>query len=204
MDTSFLPFTPNFSATHSAIIESPLASVFEKLGTPLAHEDVCRLSTLCTAIDIGETDVVELDQGKALKESSFLRKDAAVESESSTSVAKRLHFLLEETIPVLLGIIKTKVQVRGTFTWVDPPEEAFSSGGPVYSLYESEVVGGLGITIWRLRTMEEVDSGAGDGKKVTKVTENLHGVGPSYLRWLIAKEAITKHKAHVERLPELF
>lgn len=195
MDTSFLPFTPNFSGTHSVIINKPLKEVFAKLGTPSAHEEVCQLSTLCTAIHLLEKDVVELGPEETINKSSFLKKPKVQgEVAASSSVANRQHFLLEETIPVLFGWVKSTVKVQGVLTWVDPPEEAFSSGGPLYSLYESEVVGNMGITIWRLRQMEQVDSGAGNGQKATKVTETLCGVGPSYLRWLIAREAVTKHR----------
>jgi ubiquinone biosynthesis protein COQ9 len=196
MDASFLPFTPNFSTTHSVIIERQLIYVVEKLGKPEAHEEVVRLSDLCTGYQNLDKDVVELDQGKTIKDSSVLQK-AAVKGEagatSTSSIANRQHFLLEETVPVLFGLIKSKVNLRGVFTWVDTPEESYFSGGPIYALYESEVIGGLAIRIWRLRKMEEVDSEVHHGEKATKVTETLHGVGPSYLKWFIAKEAETKH-----------
>ena len=222
MDISFLPFTPNFSAEHYVIIPKPLSEVFEKLGTASAHAEVCRLSSLCTAINLKEKDTVALASGKSIENSDFLRTPASSpeELEAASKVAYRQHFNLEETIPVVFGLIKSKVTIRGTLTWTQPEALALESGGPVYAVYESEVIGGLAIRIYRLRKLEAAEAGE---SSATKVTEFLYGVGPSYLNFLIAKEAVVKHRyrvfhlqeasatnccfrerAHIQRLPELF
>lgn len=194
MDPASLPFTPNFSAKHSALIDATLSAVWEKLGTAAAHTDVCKLSSLCTKIDIGEEDVVELGSEGKVEGLSFLKKEIAAagdQADGKKARARRQNFSLEETVPVLFGAIKSKVNIRGTLTWVDPTPEALASSGPLYSVYESEVVGGLAIQIYRLREMRVVDEG---GKQLTRITESLYGVGPGYLNWLIAKEAVEKHK----------
>lgn len=194
MDTSHLPFTPNFSAVHSVTIARPLAEVFATLGTASAHAAVCRLSALCTNIDIEQRDFVTLAPGETLHGSSFIGKPEAPVGDGRGDCAHRQHFTLEETVPVLYGLLQSKITVRGTLTWIQPSEELLRSGGPVYSVYESQVVGGLGIKIYRLREMQAiVTEGASGAEEVTEVTEYLYGVGPSYLKWLIAKEAVTKH-----------
>jgi hypothetical protein len=199
MDTSFLPFTPTFSAEHSTIVPKPLSEVFEKLGTASAHVEVCRLSSLCTAINLKEKDAVALASGKFVENSDFLRTPASSPEElkAASRVAHRQHFNLEETIPVAFGLIKSKVMIRGTLTWTQPEALALESGGPLYAVYESEVIGGFAIRIYRLRKMEATEEG---DSSATKVTEFLYGVGPSYLNFLIAKEAATKHRYRISQL----
>ncbi|TEB04025.1 hypothetical protein FA13DRAFT_1314668 [Coprinellus micaceus] len=203
MDTSFLhsplrfppstpPSYPNPSQKSSRNLELHLPMLKSAVSPPSA-----------TAINLKEKDAVALASGKSVENSDFLRTPASSPEElkAASRVAHRQHFNLEETIPVAFGLIKSKVMIRGTLTWTQPEALALESGGPLYAVYESEVIGGFAIRIYRLRKMEATEEG---DSSATKVTEFLYGVGPSYLNFLIAKEAATKHRAHMQRLPELF
>jgi len=92
----------------------------------------------------------------------------------------RQHFTMTETVPLLFGLIKSHVRLMGTYCWVDLEEGATSA----YTVYES-IADGIGLTIRKLRFLEEVEVDVGEGKekvKGTRVTERIEGWAPALAR----------------------
>lgn len=98
---------------------------------------------------------------------------------------------MEETVPFLGGLFKTKVAIEGSQT-----EDREGR----CCLYES-VASKQNLTIWKLRSFEEVEV---DGKMETKVDERIEGRCPGWLKWYVGRTCRNSHKAHMEAYHTLF
>src|ERR1700734_2591299 len=101
----------NFTNTHTVIIDHPLSTVFPVL----AHGDNIRRYVLCygncSDFELFNADTVSTPSSAPLSE-SCLRTIL-----SSPSGLPRQFFRLQETIPLLFGFVKQKVEVVGCQTW---------------------------------------------------------------------------------------
>jgi hypothetical protein len=92
----------------------------------------------------------------------------------------RQFFRLQETVPVLFGLIKKRVNLSGTLTWDEEAKVA------LYETYSD-----TGIVVWKVRMFKEVEGK--DGKMSTMVSENIEGRCPPWMQWMVQKEATKAH-----------
>ncbi|KAJ7275073.1 hypothetical protein C8J57DRAFT_1313560 [Mycena rebaudengoi] len=206
MATAAPGFSPNFSATYSVVLAQPIDAVFAMLATRSAgHERVCRLSSLCTAFELLEKDVVALSGAESSLSEVHLRTAPAsastpVDTDANAGEAgtgpvdgtagkllPRQHFRMTETV-ITLGVIKTAVHLEGTLTWDAAGKEA---------LYETYTKA-QGISVWKLRVFEEVE------ENKTRVSETIQGRCPALLKFIVQSETSKSHKAHMEMYHTLF
>ena len=197
---------PNFFSTYSVILPVNLQTAYRILGTAAGHNRVCRLSKLCTNIELLEKDEVILPvpdypEGRRLSEVGVRTASATTASDdgstTNTGPSKTLtrqHFILEETISLIFGLYRKKVNIVGTLTWDDSvlsSSSATSSGddSPAEALYES-FTDSSGIMVWKLRTFEKVD---GEPDK-TRVTERIEGWTPTLLRPIVQNVTTVEHQ----------
>lgn len=199
MSASHLPKTNrtlNFFSTYSVILPVDLHTAYGMLGTAAGHDRVCRLSKLCTGLELLEKDEVMLplpDHPQAMRLSDIGVRTATATSSSdpstdglttnikSTKTLTRQHFVLQETVPVIFGL-KKKITVVGTLTWDNFILSSSSVAGsscedddsPVEALYES-LSDYLGVLVWKLRTFDKVN---GEPDK-TRITERVEGWAPA-------------------------
>ncbi|KAF8150089.1 hypothetical protein B0H34DRAFT_785290 [Crassisporium funariophilum] len=201
---------PNFFSTYSVVLHVPLRDAYETLGTAAGHERVCRLSKLCSGLELLEKDKVTLPvqnypEGMTLGDVGVRTASAMAESPDSVKVVTRQHFKLEETVPLLFGTFKTKVLLDGTLTWDDSVLSSSSSTGtddPVEALYES--VSNGGIVVWKLRTFQRVPNEGEGATDQTRVTERIEGWAPALLRFIVQSEATKAHRTHMDSYHTLF
>ncbi|TFK74085.1 hypothetical protein BDN72DRAFT_955954 [Pluteus cervinus] len=194
-------FEPNFSSTYSITLNHPITTVFPILGTKEGHERVSRLATLCTSVQLDEEDEVAIPMDKSLKDVYVRTWPAAatpnVGNDSDSNIRRvlpRQHFTMEETVPILFGFYKSVVPIKGTLTW-DPTN--------YLALYES--IAGPSIRVWKLRTFEEVvDSDHGDGSSKTRLTEEIRGKCPGWMKLIVQNETTKAHVAQMNIYHTLF
>lgn len=174
-------FKPNFSNTFSVTVTHPISTVYTILGTAEGHERVCRLSKLCSKMELLKRDRVEVPASKTLKEISARSFPSTTNLEEQQTLPRQ-HFTMTETVPLLFGLINTNVELTGTLTW----EDDGPTTGIKHALYET--TSNNGIRVWKLRTFEAVDD------NTTKVSERIEGLCSSWLQPIVQKEA---SKAHV-------
>lgn len=162
-------FTPNFTATHTVVLDHPIDKVFAIIGTSEGHERVCRLSSLCTAFELLKNDTVALPGDAVLSESHVRQVDL------SEGGLPRQYFKMTETVSTFM--IKTNVHLEGTLTWDEKRKEA---------LYES-IAPANGITVWKLRQFEDLE-----GNK-TRVIETIQGHCPALLRRIVEGQTRKGH-----------
>ncbi|KAF8910587.1 hypothetical protein CPB84DRAFT_1930087 [Gymnopilus junonius] len=207
---------PNFFSDYSVVLSVPLKR---------RHERVCRLSKLCAEFKLLEKDAVDLPvpahpDGKTLKDVAVRTSVATAGVDGSRNQDEqgggiqitRQHFTMEETVPLLFGLLKSKVLLTGTLSWDDsvlsssssePSSETESSDNqddsPLYALYES-IASGSGLVVWKLRTFTKE---VGDPEK-TRVTERVEGWAPKLLRAIVQNETTKGHRAHMDSYHTLF
>lgn len=106
-----------------------------------------------------------------------------MESDFSDNDARRIdrqHFVMHENIPLLFGLVKKLVEIRGTLSWDEDARVA---------LYES--ITDSGITVWKLREFEEVNV---EGAPATRVSERIEGLSPAWLKLIVQSETTKSHK----------
>ncbi|ESK93974.1 hypothetical protein Moror_12931 [Moniliophthora roreri MCA 2997] len=192
MDSAAPAFTPNFHHDYSVVLSHPISKVFPILATSEGHEHVCRLSKLCSGFELLQKDKITISQSTSLSKIHvrtlpFSSAEEQVPDSAPTRKLPRQAFTMQETIPVLFGMIHTDVHLTGTLTWDEQNTCA---------LYETISDGG--IQVWKLRQLEAVE-----GNK-TKVTERLEGSCPKLLRFIVQKEASKSHANHMESYHTLF
>ncbi|KAG2018199.1 hypothetical protein CC2G_007646 [Coprinopsis cinerea AmutBmut pab1-1] len=197
-----LPFTPNFGFKHSVILPASLKDTFTFLGTDAAHVQVCKLSSLASLAELDEKDTVAIPTGKALSEISAMNLPKASGTEQDVLLAHRRHFRLEETVPVLFGLVKSVVKLEGTLTWFDLKETGEEDAGPVYALYETKN-SETGIRTWKIRKFEQVVDKDG-GTPKTKLSEEVIGGAPFYLKYISQSMGQKAHFEHMESYRTLF
>lgn len=165
-------YSPNFTTTHSVVIDQPLRVVFPILGTNEGHERVCRLSPICTFFQLLDKDAVSLPEGIALTKSHARTLPAS----TSKTALPRQSFKMTETISVV-GI-KKDVHIEGTLTWDEEAKEA---------LYES-IASANGIKIWRSRNFEEV------AESKTRISETIHGHCPTLIKGVVQGDTSRSHE----------
>ncbi|KAJ3732520.1 hypothetical protein DFJ43DRAFT_1131777 [Lentinula guzmanii] len=175
-------FQANFSCSHSVVLSHPISQVFTSIGTAQGHERVCRLSKLCTHFEMLNSDTVSLHAKAALFETG---RDAKQFREHT--YASRQAFTMTETVPLLFGLFKNDVVLKGTLTWDETAKVA---------LYETESTNG--VQVWKIRTFEEVDA------DTTRVSERIEGICPRWLRAIVQREASKGHFAHMNQYHTLF
>ncbi|KAF9069013.1 hypothetical protein BDP27DRAFT_1265683 [Rhodocollybia butyracea] len=190
-------FKPNFNNTFSVTVAHPISTVYTILGTAEGHERVCRLSKLCSKMELLKRDRVEVPASKTLTEISARSFPSTTNLEDQRTLPRQ-HFIMTETVPLLFGLIKTDVELTGTLTWEDdgPTSPESSSGHVKHALYET--TSNNGIRIWKLRTFEVVDD------NTTKVSERIEGLCSSWLQPIVQKEASKAHIAHMNSYHTLF
>ena len=170
------PYKPhNFTTAYTVTLPQPLSTVFPVLAYGENIERSIRCYGFCTDFELYHADAAQLPADKPLVDSQM-----RLVAPSAAGGLTRQWFRMQETIPLLFGLYKQKVEVVGCQTW---DEEAKAV------LYES--VTDQGILIWKLRTFEEVDDG---GVKTTKVTEVIKGTCPGWMKWIVKREATEAHK----------
>ncbi|KIJ98144.1 hypothetical protein K443DRAFT_9413 [Laccaria amethystina LaAM-08-1] len=203
------PPKPNFFSNHTVTLNVPLHEAFPILATSAGHERVCRLSKLCTGFELLQRDTVFSGPSGLGDGTRFRTMDPGTapspapegEGVHEGKTVHRQHFNMTETVPVLFGLMKSDVHLAGTLSWVDI-EEGASTG---QALYES-LSDGVGITVWKLRVLEEVDVEE-DGKvkgKGTRVTERIEGWAPALLRAIVERACAKAHRLHMEQFHTLF
>ncbi|KAJ3992409.1 hypothetical protein F5050DRAFT_1699361 [Lentinula boryana] len=187
-------FQANFSCSHSVVLSHPISQVFTAIGTTQGHERVCRLSKLCTHFETLNSDTVSLPAKAALCDNhvrTLPGSDSKPEDTQSNSEGTRMlprqAFTMTETIPLLFGLFKNDVVLKGTLTWDETAKVA---------LYETE--SSNGVQVWKLRTFEEVDA------DTTRVSERIEGICPRWLRAIVQREASKGHLAHMNQYHTLF
>lgn len=209
---------PNFFSDYSVVLSVPLTEAYAVLGTSAGHERVCRLSKLCTDFKLLEQDVVDLPipaypEGKTLKDAAVrtsvvttgVNESRDQEEHCGTRITRQ-HFKMEESVPLLFGMFKSKVLLTGTLSWDESvltspssdsgPERSSKQmasdsedDGARYALYES-IASGSGIVVWKLRTFTRE---GGDPSK-TRVTERIEGWAPKLLRVIVQSATTEGHR----------
>ncbi|KAJ3739254.1 hypothetical protein DFH05DRAFT_1530527 [Lentinula detonsa] len=187
-------FQANFSCSHSVVLSHPISQVFTSIGMARGHERVCRLSKLCTHFEMLNSDTVSLPAKAALCDShvrtlpgSDSKPEETQNSLESTRMLPRQAFTMTETVPLLFGLFKNDVVLKGTLTWDETAKVA---------LYETESTNG--VQVWKIRTFEEVDA------DTTRVSERIEGICPRWLRAIVQREASKGHFAHMNQYHTLF
>lgn len=178
----------NFTTTHTVTVPHPLATVFPVLAHGKNIERGVLCYGYCSDFELYHSDTVQLPStsgGPQPLTDSRMRLVPSSASDPDILALPRQWFRLQETIPLLCGLHKQKVEVVGCQTWDDHAKVA---------LYES--VTDSGIVVWKLRTFEEedIEGEEGKGAKRTRVTELIKGISPGWMRWIVQREA---GKAHV-------
>lgn len=177
-----LGFDANFSSDYSVILDHPIAEVFSMIGTSGGHERTTRLSGLCSGFELQHRDAISIPRTTSLVETnvrnlaSSTRSENGSDPESPTKQIDRQFFALQETVPVVFGLLHTKVNISGTLSWDE---------GAKVALYESKT--GSGILVWKSRVFEELD-----GNK-TRVSERIKGKCPSLLRSIVQSQTLKGH-----------
>ena len=171
-------FEPNFSAENSIKLSFPISQVMKELATGESLEQVARLSGLCTFFQIGSTDFIDPPfDDKSLQDVHATATLPPVEN-SQQGALPRTHFEMEETIPVLGGIIKNKVSIKGVQTFQSTKH---------CCLYES-FAEKQSIKIWKLREFESV------GENETIVKERIRGQCKGWMKIIVESECRKSHK----------
>ena len=172
-------FGPNFSFSHSIILDAPIADVFSVIGTSVGLERATRLSGICSVFALSKADTVTVPSSVSLKD-THVRLASSSEAQPPTSERHlpRQFFTLTETAAVLFGLIKTNVYLAGTFTW---DEEA------KLALYESSTTSGISVKVWKLRRFEQVEGNR------TRVSETIQGRCPFWIKSVVQKEGSSQH-----------
>jgi len=196
---------PNFFSEYSVVVNVPLKEAYTTLGTSAGHERVCRLSKLSTGFELLEKDVVQLPvkahpEGKKLSESAVRTAsvtDGSPQGKGDGMKITRQHFTMEETVPILFGLIKKNVMLRGTLSWSEDVLAALQSDGPqaaldlpLEALYETISDSSGGIQTWKVRRFEAVKEDPGK----TRVSERIEGWSPMLLRPIVQREAEQGHQ----------
>jgi hypothetical protein len=173
-------FEPNFTTTHTVIIDQPYEVVFRTIGTPQGHERTAKLSKLATGYDSLSEDRIKIPHSTSLSDTNVRTSESTdlEQPEEGSRILRRQQFKLTETVPVAFGLVNVPVPIYGTICW---DEEAG------VSLYESQTDNAAKIKIWKCRKFYR----EGDGR--TKVTETIHGKAPSLMRRLVASETSKGH-----------
>ncbi|KAG5730955.1 hypothetical protein E4T56_gene7138 [Termitomyces sp. T112] len=190
--SSHLPapgFEPNFFSDYSIILDHSVADVFTVVGTSAGHKRVTRLSTMCSGFELLHNDTIAISQASSLKDVSVRTASSAENEETPMRVLPRQFFVLQETAPVLFGLLKVQVTLAGTLTW----DEEFK-----ITLYESKPKSGLEILVWKRRVFERLE------EKRTKVTETVRGKCPVWLRGIVQRQTRSGHIAHMDAYHTLF
>jgi len=195
---------PNFFSDYSVVLSVSLQDAFSTLGTSAGLERVCRLSKLCSAFELTQRDKVLLPlatypDGKVLRDVGVRTTSTTVgtQTEDATGqghIITRQHFTMEETVPLIFGLLKNKVQLTGTLSWDESALSALSatSSSPASNNLEAlyETVSNGGIVVWKLRTFSQ----EGDDPNKTRVTERIEGSAPFLLKWIVQSEATKAHR----------
>lgn len=184
--------THNFHSDYSVVLDHPLSTTFPVLAHGDQMERMVRLSELLTEFELFDADNV-VSPGAAPLAESHLRTEPPSTFESVTAAGDglpRQYFRLQETVPLLFGLAKTKVEIVGTQTWDDNTKVA---------LYES--VTDQGIMVWKLRAFKEIEE---DGTKKTSVIETIKGTCPGWMKIIVQRETIKAHRSADACLADCF
>jgi len=158
-------------------------------------EGIMRISDMCTDFAYQKSDQVSVKNGVPLsdcrlKTAPSYDVDSGGESSdlSDMRILQRQFFRQEETF-TMFNIIKSKAIAVGTLTW-DDDEKA--------CLYET-TVDASGIQIWKYRKCESIEEG-----QKTRVTEQVKGSCPSWMKFIVNSQASKGHRAHMDKYPLLF
>jgi len=160
---------PNFFSEYSVILNVPLKGAYTTLGTHGGHKRVCRLPKLCTGFELLDKGVIRLPVG--LSESAGAYRVGSgwlTQGKGDGMRITRQHFTMEETVPILFGLIKKNVMPRGSMSWSEDVLAALESDGPqaaldlpLEALYETISDPSGGIQTWKVRRFEAVKEDPG-------------------------------------------
>jgi hypothetical protein len=129
-----------------------------------------------------KNDTVSIPASVSLADTHFritpYNESSPLEDASDTRRLPRYFFTLVEDVPVLFGMVKTKVTIAGTLTWDEDAKIA---------LYESETTSGVTVKIWKLRRFEALEGNR------TRVTEIIQGKSPFWIKGTVYKECSEGH-----------
>jgi hypothetical protein len=169
-------FEPNFFSSYSVVLDFPIAQVFSIIGTSKGHERVTRLTELCTACALEQADAVPIPKSLSLSDITVRTLLNNQDLEPPVRKLPRQFWTLTETVPLIFGLAHTDVHIAGTLTWDDEAK---------LSLYES--MAEFGVSVWKLRVFEAVDA------RTTRVTENIRGKCPFWLKGIVQRQTTTAH-----------
>lgn len=203
---------PNFLSNHTVTLPLPLHQTLSILGTSEGHERICRLCKVVTGVVLLQQDTVYTGPGGLGDGTRFRTLDpsaapalAAGDNRDHGFGGKKVHrqhFTMTETVPLLFGLIKSHVRLTGTYCWAEFEEGATSA----YTVHET-IADGVGITIWKLRLLEEVEVDPGEGQekvKGTRVTERIEGWAPAWARPISQYVCASVHREQMEKFHTLF
>lgn len=175
------PDHENFRSDYSVVLDHPLSATFPVLAHGDQIERMVRLSDLCSGFDLFDSDKVVTPGAAPLAESRLRTEPPATDTTApGPDVLPRQYFRLQETIPLLFGLAKTKVEITGSQTWDDNTKTA---------LYET--VTDHGIVVWKLRQFKEIEE---DGRKKTSVIETIKGTCPGWMKLIVQREVTKGHR----------
>lgn len=174
-------FAANCTAGHAVVLDHPLSVTFPRLGHGDTMESNVRLSDLTSVFDLVKSDTVAIPSTLHLSEVSVRTLPGSATPAEGERLLPRQFFHLEETVPLLFGLVKRTVKLDGTLTWDEDAKVA---------LYES-LESGQGVLVWKLREFEEFEDG---GIKKTKVKERVEALAPKLLRGIVES---TMREAHM-------
>jgi hypothetical protein len=171
---------PRYTAGHTVVLEHPVSTTFPRLGRGDTMEASVRLSNLVSRFDLIKSDTVAIPSTLHLSEASVRTLPGSANAAAGERLLPRQFFHLEETIPVVFGLIKQTVKINGTLTWDEDAKVALYE-----SLEESQ-----GILTWKLREFEEFEE---EGVVKTRVKESIQGHAPKLLKGIVEKTTRESH-----------
>lgn len=170
----------NFTSEYSVIIEHPLSKTFPVLGHGDTMKEVVLLYDNCPEFVYLECDRVPKPDWEPIPPANFSRDAPAVAENDTTPSIPRQFFRLYEEVHILPGLTK-RIEINGAQVWDDEAKVA---------LYESATA--MGVIVWKLKKFEEVEGE--NGKKATKITENIYGKCSWWLKSIVQNETRRGHK----------
>ncbi|KAK7682833.1 hypothetical protein QCA50_014217 [Cerrena zonata] len=143
-------------------------------------KEVVLLYDNCPEFVYLECDRVPKPDWEPIPPANFSRDAPAVAENDTTPSIPRQFFRLYEEVHILPGLTK-RIEINGAQVWDDEAKVA---------LYESATA--MGVIVWKLKKFEEVEGE--NGKKATKITENIYGKCSWWLKSIVQNETRRGHK----------
>ena len=170
----------NFTSDYSIVIDHPISEVFPVLGHGDKMKEVVLLYDSCPEYVYLECNRVPKPSWEPTPPANFTPSAPALpEGDPQPSIPRQM-FRLYEEVHIFPGLTK-RIEINGAQVWDDDAKVV---------LYESSTE--MGVHVWKLRKFEEIDGD--NGKKVTKVTENIYGKCSWWLKSIVQSETRRGHR----------